>query len=224
MQSNILSAMKKLVETMRFLRSEQGCDWDRGQNPQSLRPYIIEEAYELVDAIDTGEEQDIRSELGDLLLQVVFLSQIYSEQKCFDLGDVAQGIDEKLRRRHPQLFATADTQKEYPSWEDIKRQELIQRGKSTSYAERLPKNLPALKLAQKVWHHQGLSAASSPAAEQSDPTKSAAAEQLAAQIYKLAGQAEHQGIDIDLALRTYVFKQLHNAEKIEAIDDLKRTL
>ncbi|NCP77723.1 MAG: nucleoside triphosphate pyrophosphohydrolase, partial [Desulfuromonadales bacterium] len=74
MKNTILPPVQQLVETMQFLRSEQGCDWDRAQTPQSLRPYILEEAYELVDAIDTGDAEDIRSELGDLLLQVVFLA------------------------------------------------------------------------------------------------------------------------------------------------------
>lgn len=208
MTNDILDPLNQLVEIMRFLRSDHGCAWDRAQTPQSLRPYILEEAYELVDAIGDGEEHEIRSELGDLLLQVVFLSQIYTELGCFNLGDVAQGIEEKLRRRHPRLFASADPQSEYPDWEDIKQQELAQRGKPTTYAERLPKNLPALKLAQKTWRHFRASDAEPEIIDDSDPIKSDTAEQLAAQIYALAGQAQKQGIDIDLALRNYVFKQL----------------
>jgi MazG family protein len=208
MSNSILGPLKQLVETMSFLRSDHGCAWDRAQTPQSLRPYILEEAYELVDAIGDGEEHDIRSELGDLLLQVVFLSQIYTEQGCFNLGDVARGIEEKLRRRHPQLFAPIDPQTEYPDWETIKQQELAQRGKPTSYAERLPKNLPALKLAQKTWRHLRASAAEAETNDECDPTESDPTEQLAAQIYTLAGQAQQRGIDIDLALRNYVLKQL----------------
>lgn len=214
MTNNILAPIKQLVKTMQFLRSDHGCPWDRAQTPQSLRSYILEEAYELVDAIGDGEEFEIKAELGDLLLQVIFLSQIYTEQGCFNLGDVALGIDEKLRRRHPRLFARADPKNEYPDWEDIKQQELAQRGKPTSYAERLPKNLPALKLAQKTWRHLRASAAEPTTTDDHDPTKSVEAEQLAAQIYALAGQAQQQGIDIDLALRNYVFKQLKTQTKL----------
>lgn len=214
MTNNILGPLKQLVETMQFLRSEHGCTWDRAQNPQSLRPYILEEAYELVDAIGEGEEHEIKAELGDLLLQVIFLSQIYTEQGCFNLGDVAQGIEEKLRRRHPQLFSPADPQTAYPDWEEIKRQELAQRGKPTTYAERLPKNMPALKLAQKAWGHLRPSAAEPQTTAASDPIKSDAAEQLAAQIYAFAGQAQQRGIDIDLALRNYVVKQLKTQSKL----------
>jgi len=223
MKNTILPPVQQLVETMQFLRSEQGCDWDRAQTPQSLRPYILEEAYELVDAIDAGDEEDIRSELGDLLLQVVFLAQISTEQGGFNLGDVAKSIDEKLRRRHPQLFTAVDAQTEHPGWEDIKRQELIQRGKSTDYAERLPKNLPALKLAQKAWRHLGRSA-SVARTDERNPKKPAAAEDLAAQIYVLTGQAQQQGIDMDLALRAYVFKQLRAAGDTPSIDDLNGSL
>ena len=223
MKNTILPPVQQLVETMQFLRSEQGCDWDRAQTPQSLRPYILEEAYELVDAIDAGDEEDIRSELGDLLLQVVFLAQISTEQGGFNLGEVAKGIDEKLRRRHPQLFTAPDAQTEHPGWEDIKRQELIQRGKSTNYAERLPKNLPALKLAQKAWRHLRRSA-SVARTDERNPEKTAAAEDLAAQIYVLTGQAQQQGIDMDLALRTYVLKQLRAAGDTPSIDDLNGSL
>jgi len=219
MKNTILPPVQQLVETMQFLRSEQGCDWDRAQTPQSLRPYILEEAYELVDAINDGDEEDIRSELGDLLLQVVFLSQIYTEQECFNLGDVAKGIDEKLRRRHPQLFTPADAQTEHPGWEDIKRQELIQRGKSTNYAERLPRNLPALKLAQKAWRHLRVPETAPQPTAKMNPKKSETAEELAAQIYALTGQAQQQGIDMDLALRTYVLNHLRGALKMHPIDD-----
>ena len=99
--------IRTLLEIMRLLRSPQGCPWDREQTSTSLIPHTLEEAYEVADAIESGQGYKICEELGDLLLQIVFLCQIAEEQGQFDFGDVVLSITEKLIRRHPHIFAGA---------------------------------------------------------------------------------------------------------------------
>ncbi|MEL6334968.1 MAG: MazG family protein, partial [Cyanobacteria bacterium J06626_26] len=103
--SNITSELQRLVDVIAQLRNPNGgCPWDLAQTPDSLTPYVIEEAYEVVDAIKHGTPQDVEEELGDLLLQVVLQAQIFGEQGAFDLGDIAKGIADKMVRRHPHVF------------------------------------------------------------------------------------------------------------------------
>ncbi|MGI0485412.1 nucleoside triphosphate pyrophosphohydrolase [Pantanalinema rosaneae CENA516] len=123
-QTAILPAIQRLVEVVAQLRSPQGgCPWDLAQTPQSLIPYVIEEAYETVDAIQTGNAQAICEELGDLLLQVVLQAQIASETGQFSLADVAQQISDKLIRRHPHVFDNLEVESMdelHRNWEQIK--------------------------------------------------------------------------------------------------------
>ena len=140
----------RLTRIIKSLRSPEGCPWDKVQTAESLKPYLLEEAYELLEAIETNHSNDIRDELGDLLLQVVFLAQIYQENQQFDLFDVAAAINKKLIRRHPHVFANASTAGHTERWEQIKHQERAEQGKKSSLADRLPKTLPALKKASKV--------------------------------------------------------------------------
>ncbi|HOO64790.1 MAG TPA: MazG nucleotide pyrophosphohydrolase domain-containing protein, partial [Synergistaceae bacterium] len=95
---------ERLQEIMRRLRAPGGCPWDREQTLETLRPYIIEEAYELVEAIEKEEGRGIVEECGDLLLQVFFIAQIARETGSFDMGDILQGVSDKLERRHPHVF------------------------------------------------------------------------------------------------------------------------
>ena len=142
----------KLLQIMYDLRAPDGCPWDAEQTPESLVPYILEEACELIDAIEEGDPEQILDELGDLLLQVVFQAQIFAERGLFDFNDVADGIAEKLLRRHPHVFARKtqavpvadlDTQ-----WENIKNSEATQN--KSCLADHLPGKLPALQRAQKL--------------------------------------------------------------------------
>ncbi|MEW6228187.1 MAG: MazG family protein, partial [Bacillota bacterium] len=115
-----------LVEIMRRLRGEGGCPWDRKQTHESLRTYIVEEAYEVVQAIDDGDYDELCEELGDMLLQIAFHSQIASESGKFDVGDVIAGVVEKLTRRHPHVFGDVearDSQTVLRNWERIKQRE-----------------------------------------------------------------------------------------------------
>ena len=146
----LTTELLQLIEIMATLRSPDGCPWDKEQTPETLKPYIIEEAYELIEAIDNQDAAEIRDELGDLLLQVVFIAQIFSEQKKFGMAEVAQSISTKMIRRHPHVFADANVDEHTQRWEEIKRQERADRGKSNKLADRIPASLPALKKAAKV--------------------------------------------------------------------------
>jgi MazG family protein len=140
-----------LVEVMAKLRSAEGCPWDREQTWESLRRYVLEEAYELVDAVDRKDPEAVLEECGDLLLEVVFMAQIAHEDGRFGMADVARGITRKLIRRHPHVFGdqtrAADADDAFARWEAIKAAEKSGRPAS---ADRLPRGLPALLLAMKA--------------------------------------------------------------------------
>jgi tetrapyrrole methylase family protein/MazG family protein len=139
----------ELVRIMAVLRAPDGCPWDREQTHMSLRRHLVEEAYEAVAAIEAGDDTEIVDELGDILLQVVFHSQIASEDGRFDIDDVADAIVAKLRRRHPHIFADAiaDTPAEVMErWDRIKRTEKQGSGLLSGIAP----TLPALTMAEKI--------------------------------------------------------------------------
>jgi tetrapyrrole methylase family protein/MazG family protein len=144
--------MHELESIMSRLRAKDGCPWDREQDHVTLQRYLIEEAYELIDAIDDGDDEHLVDELGDVLLQVVFHCQIARETKRFDLQDVARTISEKLLRRHPHVFGDTtvdDADGVVRQWEEIKREESTGR-KRTSHLDGVPRHLPALLQAEKI--------------------------------------------------------------------------
>jgi tetrapyrrole methylase family protein/MazG family protein/ATP diphosphatase len=139
-----------LVELMDRLRGPDGCPWDREQSYASLRPYLLEECFEVAEAIDLGEPALLCEELGDLLFQIVFLSRLAKEDGRFTIEDVTSGISEKLIRRHPHVFgeATAETADEVArNWEEIKREE---KGAERPFLASVPRSLPALLGAQRL--------------------------------------------------------------------------
>jgi ATP diphosphatase len=147
----------RLVEIMAALRTpETGCPWDLAQNFSTIAPYTLEEAYEVADAIARGDLVDLKEELGDLLLQVVFHARMAQEQGAFDFGDVVQAISEKLIRRHPHVFGdehSPNAKAVEGLWERIKAEEKAARGKSDEHAGALagvPVALPALTRALKL--------------------------------------------------------------------------
>jgi len=150
--------IKKLLEVMRKLRDpESGCPWDVEQTFATIVPYTIEEAYEVADAIAREDVHDLKGELGDLLLQVVFHAQMASEAGYFDFEDVASGICEKMIRRHPHVFgsdAERSNGKVDGSWEEIKELERAAT-EDTSALAGVAKALPALKRAQKLGKRAG---------------------------------------------------------------------
>jgi XTP/dITP diphosphohydrolase len=151
-----LEALQELINVVAKLRSPQGCPWDLAQTPSSLTPYIIEEAYEVVDAIQTGDKQAIAEELGDLLLQVVLQAQIASEAGDFSLQEVAEGIAQKLIRRHPHVFAdvtVASMEEVHKNWETIKaaeKGETVEEQKLSHKLNRYRRSLPPLNAAMKI--------------------------------------------------------------------------
>jgi MazG family protein len=139
---------------MARLRAPGGCPWDREQTFDSIKPYTLEETYEVLDAIDRRDWDDLRSELGDFMLQAVFFAQMASEEKLFDIGDSLDAINEKLIRRHPHVFAdesakTGDDVKK--RWDEIKAEERKQKKEAAQdLLSPVPRALPALVEAQQV--------------------------------------------------------------------------
>lgn len=143
-----------LVKVMEKLRSEGGCLWDREQTHQSIKKNMIEEAYEAVESIDNNDFQELKEELGDILLQVVFHSQIGSDNNEFEINEVLKSIIKKLLRRHPHVFSdkeVSSSSEVLANWEDIKKEERkIKLTKSTSIFSNIPRILPALHYAYEI--------------------------------------------------------------------------
>src|SRR5436309_12396346 len=148
------SAINDLLKVMGRLRSPTGCPWDREQDHMSLRFHAIEEVYELIDAIEAGDDHEMLEELGDLLLQVVFHCQLARERGAFDFEKVAKHITEKLIRRHPHVFGKTkvkDIQEVWTNWEQIKKAEKHgTRHARPSALDGIPRHLPALLRAEKL--------------------------------------------------------------------------
>jgi tetrapyrrole methylase family protein/MazG family protein len=143
-----LQTFKKAVEIMATLRSKTGCEWDREQTHLSLKPYIIEEAYEVAQAIEEKNPQHLKEELGDVLLQILFHAQIAEEEEEFTFAESIQYLNDKLIRRHPHVFGNTSSGHSYKQWEEIKAKE---RGKEkSSRVGEYNKALPALLMARRV--------------------------------------------------------------------------
>ena len=193
------SRLLELVEVMDRLRS--GCPWDREQTHRSLAKYLLEESYETLEAIESGDRTHLREELGDLLLQVYFHARIAEEhdEEPFDIDDVAGGIVDKLVHRHPHVFAdgtAADADEVEASWELIKAAEKGRR----SVLDGIPWNLPALALADKVVGRADRAgvptAEANPAADR--------AEAVGDELLALVRRARSDGVDAEQALRDAV--------------------
>lgn len=156
MAETVAARFGRLVDIMRTLRSAHGCPWDREQTLSSLRPYVLEETYELLDALDRGDLAALREELGDFLYEAVFLAQIAEEAGHFSIGDAVQGIADKLIRRHPHVFTPdgrplADAREDMSSgavvqkWEELKASERKTAGTpEKTILSGVPRTLPAL--------------------------------------------------------------------------------
>ena len=147
-------AIDELVEVMARLRGPGGCPWDREQDHKSIRFHAVEEVYELIDAIESGDDQEMLEECGDLLLQVVFHCQLAKERKVFDFEKAARTITDKLIRRHPHVFGDSDADNVdavWAQWEKIKREE--KKGtqhERPSVLDGIPRHLPSLQRAEKL--------------------------------------------------------------------------
>ncbi|MGA1867183.1 MAG: nucleoside triphosphate pyrophosphohydrolase [bacterium] len=142
----------ELVEIMKKLRGKEGCPWDKEQTIESIKPYLIEECYEVIEAIESGCTEKIKDELGDLFFQILFLAQIGDENGMFDINDILQNLKEKMIRRHPHVFSTTvarDKKEVLVQWEAIKKKEKPITPKE-SILDGIPKSLPSLILAYRI--------------------------------------------------------------------------
>ncbi len=145
-----MTEIEKLLQTMKTLRGENGCKWDREQTHQTIRQNMLEEAYEAVDAINSNDMKHLKEELGDVLLQVVLHSQIADDNGAFTFEDVAKGINEKLIHRHPHVFSNVkvkDTNEILANWDKLKKEEKPHR---KSVLDGVSKSQSALMTAQKL--------------------------------------------------------------------------
>ncbi len=148
----------RLVEIVARLRAPDGCPWDRKQTPESLKKYVLEEAYEVTEAIERGNSLLVCEEIGDLLFLLIFLAYLYEESGAFRLADVLSLCAEKMIRRHPHVFGEqklSEAEEVVSQWQRIKEQEAREKGKASSVLGDLPKNLPALQRAFRLGERAG---------------------------------------------------------------------
>jgi MazG family protein len=165
-EKELLSAkVKSLVDLVSRLRGHGGCPWDARQDDSSIKKYLLEEAYEVADAIERGEPDEVRLELGDLLFQILFLADLASERGEFDLLDVIEGVTAKMIRRHPHVFGSetvSGAEEVLANWDRIKLAEKNGKGDHTSVLSDVPLGLPALlrahALQQRAERHRGRAA------------------------------------------------------------------
>ena len=190
-----LPEVERLVEVIARLRQE--CPWDAQQTHRSLVQYLIEETAETIEAIEAADQDHLREELGDLLLQVIFHAEIASEQTSgFTVDDIARGIADKLISRHPYVFATAEVPSDlHFTWEQRK---VVEKGR-TSALQGIPDQLSALARANKI-----ISRTRSRRVAVALPDEPTGAEEVGAQLLALAARAHAAGIDPDQALRDAV--------------------
>jgi len=205
-----------LVALMQRLLAENGCPWDREQDMKSLRRYVLEEACEVIDAIDEGDQRHVQEELGDLALQVVFLGELGRREGSFGPDDVVRGIIEKLVRRHPHVFGevqVSGSEQVLQNWEAIKAEENKDRG----VLDGVPHSLPALYRAQRMsekvsrvgfdWPdgRGSRDKVSEELAELDEAIaggdKQRVADELGDMLFSLVNLARHHGVDAELALR-----------------------
>jgi tetrapyrrole methylase family protein/MazG family protein len=154
---NDLTDFKALLQIVQTLRGPEGCPWDQEQTSLSLTPFAIEEVYELVEALEKGEPDDVKEELGDVLFQVALHAQLASEAKQFNMDDVITSLNQKMVRRHPHVFSDTqvkDVEEVWKNWEQIKKEEKSLKAQNIATADdpfsSLPKGLPALQTAYKI--------------------------------------------------------------------------
>lgn len=210
------SAIKDLLAVMAKLRSPQGCPWDREQDHMTLRYHAVEEIYELIDAIEAGDDQEMAEELGDLLLQVVFHCQLAGERGAFDFEQVARHITDKLVRRHPHVFGDVkvkDVDEVWANWEKIKKAEKHgTRHARPSALDGIPKHLPALLRAEKLLK-KARKAKLAPA--DVPPKKRLAKQALAAELFELVRIAQGEGWSAEDLLRGEIKKRERRLRALE---------
>ncbi len=225
----------RLVELMQRLLAPDGCPWDREQTHASLRRYLVEEAAEVVDAIDSGDDAAVCEELGDLALQVVFHAELARARGAFGPDDVVRGICEKLVRRHPHVFADTTvhgSDEVLANWESIKQSEKKARGKVEGLLSGVPRGMPALTRAQRIGEKSSRVGFDWPdargAREKLDEEileldqaltsgdLDAAEAELGDALFALVNVARHAKIDAEAALRRSIAKYTTRFEHVES--------
>jgi tetrapyrrole methylase family protein/MazG family protein len=218
-----------LRRIVHHLRAPGGCPWDREQTPTSLVRYVLEEAYEVADAIEASDPLALREELGDLLLQVYLQAEIAEENGQFDLTDVIRSLSEKLIRRHPHVFAglqVGDAQAVELNWERLKQAE---KGQPTSVLDRIPRSLPALARSQEVQRRLGQAGFDWPDSDgawakldeeltelrQARGDSRTMADELGDVLFILAKLATDAGLDAEAALRACNQRVAHRFRHLE---------
>jgi len=208
-------AINKLLKVMARLRSPTGCPWDREQDHLTLRFHAVEEVYELIDAIEAGDDHELAEELGDLLLQVVFHCQLGRERGAFDFDTITRGITEKLIRRHPHVFGTTkvkDVDEVWANWEQIKRAEKHgTKHARPSALDGIPRHLPALLRAQKLVKKARKAKLLPESKSKRGPSRAA----LARQLFALAERAQARGWNAEELLRAEINRHENALRKRE---------
>lgn len=226
-------AFQRLVDLMATLRGPDGCPWDRKQTPESLKPFLVEECYEVIDALEDGSPDKIKEELGDLLFQIIFHARIAEEQGQFTIHDVVTAIQEKMTRRHPHVFGDEklSTDREVlANWEEIKKREKGYENRR-SILEGVPKELPSLLRAHRLqeraarvgfdWSHlnEALPKLDEEIAEFKETLKAGDAgkteEELGDVFFMLVNISRFLGVNPDEALRKTISKFIRRFRYIE---------
>jgi tetrapyrrole methylase family protein/MazG family protein/ATP diphosphatase len=225
----------RLVELMQRLLAPDGCPWDRKQSFATLRKYVLEEACEVIDAIDSGDRKEVRAELGDLLLQIVFQAELGRAEQAFGPDDVVAGICDKLVRRHPHVFGDAsveDADEVLRNWEAIKAQERAESGQANKgMLSGVPRSMPALVRAQRIgekvqrvgfdWPNaQGSRAKVTEEIGELDEAiaqgdADAIEAELGDTLFALVNLARHVNVDAEGALRRTIDKFTHRFAHVE---------
>jgi XTP/dITP diphosphohydrolase len=204
-----------LLKVMARLRSPAGCPWDREQDHMTLRYHAVEEVYELMDAIEAGDDHELAEELGDLLLQVVFHCQLGRERGAFDFDTVARSITEKLIRRHPHVFGTTkvkNVDEVWANWEQIKSAEKHgTKHARPSALDGIPRHLPALLRAQKLVKKARKAKLLPESKLKRGPNKAA----LARELFALAEHAQSKGWNAEELLRGEIQRHERSLRKRE---------
>ncbi len=226
-------ALETFQDTIAHLRSPEGCPWDREQTHRSLRSNLLEEAYEVLEALDTDDPQRLKEELGDLLLQIVFHSQIAVESGEFSMAEVIAHVNEKIRRRHPHVFGDVQVRgvrEVLENWEQIKQREKAERGQDASALDGVPKGLPALAQAAAYGERaarlkfdwtdaegvlEKIQEELHEIAAAADPDRRAA--EFGDLLFTLAQLARHWGIDPEAALREANARFARRFRRMEAL-------
>ena len=225
-----LRRFDSLVDIIATLRGPQGCPWDKKQSHLSLREHLLEESYEVLEALDEENSQKLRAELGDLLMQIVMHARLAGEDKEFEIGDVIEGINRKLISRHPHVFGQgkAKTAEDVlVHWEELKKKE---RRDDAGMLDGVPRALPALSYSQSVQDRVARVGFDWPtdegvlsklAEEIAEFKASASPEEKAAEfgdvLFTLANYARRQGIDLEAALREANYKFYRRFSELEEL-------